>query len=212
MQDLFARMSELKLLLRIDEATWPTMYRCATVTESEIDALRRIDNVVRMGRVQRVEADRLVLDGGTLDIDAGTLCVDCTADGLERRPAAPVFDGDRITLQSVRTCQQVFSAAFIAHVEVTEQDEAQKNLLCTPVPHPDTDVDLLRNAVADLANAANWSQDPDLVHWLKHARLDGWSSPTTSAEADAALAAEMQPIALQAVEKLQAHLAAREER
>ena len=211
MEDLFARLSEQQLLLRIDEQSWPTMYRCATVTESEIKALRQIDNVVRMGRVQRVEADRLVLDAGTLAVEPGALFVDCTADGLERRPGVPVFAGDRIILQSVRTCQQVFSAAFIAHVEATESDEASKNSLCTPVPHPDTDVDLMRNALADLANAATWSQDAALQEWLKHARLDGWTSPQTSPEADAALAAEMLPVALQAAEKLQAHLAARGE-
>ena len=43
----------------------------------------------------------------------------------------PVFAEDRITLQSVRTCQQVFSAAFIGHVEAAYDDEAHKNELCT---------------------------------------------------------------------------------
>jgi hypothetical protein len=188
------------------------MFRCATVTESEIEALRSIRNVVRLGRVQRVEAGRLLLDDGTHEVTPGALFVDCTADGLERRPKTPVFDGANITLQSVRTCQQVFSAAFIAHVEATESDEARKNILCTPVPHPDTDVDMARNLLADLVNNAAWSEDAGLMDWLKHARLDGWSSAATSSEFDAALAAEMQPAALQAVEKLQAHLAAREER
>ena len=41
----------------------------------------------------------------------------CTADGLAKREVVPVFGGDRITLQSLFMCQQVFSAAVIAHVE-----------------------------------------------------------------------------------------------
>jgi hypothetical protein len=209
--EMYERLSEQGLFLRIDESTWPTMFRCATVTESEIEALRQIENVVRMGRVKRVEADRLILDDGSLALPPGALCVDCTADGLERRPATPVFDGDRITLQSLRTCQQVFSAALIGHVEATETDEQKKNQICTPVPHPDTDVDMLRNTLADLANASSWSRDPDLLAWLKQARLDGWSSPATSAAKDAAYAEAMMPVAVRAVENLQALLAAHTE-
>ncbi len=34
----------------------------------------------------------------------------------------PVFDGERVTLQTVRHCHQVFSAAFIAHVEADDDD------------------------------------------------------------------------------------------
>ena len=55
------------------------------------------------------------------------------------------------------------------------------------------------------------AQEPELMNWLKHARLDGWSSPSTSAEQDAALTADMLSLAPVAVEKLQAHLAACEE-
>jgi hypothetical protein len=34
----------------------------------------------------------------------------------------------------VRTCQPTFSAAFVAHIEATFHDEAEKNGLCAPVP------------------------------------------------------------------------------
>ena len=63
--------------------------------------------------------NKIVLEGGETATDASTLFVDCTADGAEKRPATAVFDADCITLQSVRGCQQVFSAAFIAHIEAT---------------------------------------------------------------------------------------------
>lgn len=54
------------------------------------------------------------------------LHVDCSAAGIPSHPSTPVFDGDRITLQWVRTCQPTFSAAFIGFVESTFTDEETK--------------------------------------------------------------------------------------
>jgi|SRR5882724_7016942 len=91
--------------------------------------LRTIKNIVRLGHLQRIEHDRVVLDCGTIAATSSVLYIDCTADGLERRPPVAVFDGNRMTLQTVRGCQQVFSAAFIAHVEAAYCDDAVKNEL-----------------------------------------------------------------------------------
>lgn len=171
-EDLFARQEDAGLLLRIDPAVRPTMYRCATVTRLELDQLRRIGDVVRMGHLQRVDANRMVLDDGTLTRGGATLYIDCTADGAEKRPAAAIFGGRQITLQAVRGCQQIFSAALIAHVEAAYHDDAVKNELCVPLPHPDTDTDWLRLARADYANQLRWLDDPDLTAWMSAARLD----------------------------------------
>ena len=206
--DLFARASAEGLLLRIDETIKPTMFRCATVTLSEITELRRIKNVVRMGRVKQIEQQRVILERGSFDYGPNTLFVDCTADGLARRQPEPVFANNKITLQSVRTCQQVFSAAFIAHMELAEQDETRKNAFCTPVPHPDTDMDYLRNTLADLVNGALWYEDASLQAWMKTSRLDGFSySQTSSPEADAEFARSLQEFGLVAAQKLMAYLA-----
>ena len=174
--DMFARLDQSDLLLRLDPEVTPTMYRCATVTQSELAALRTIDDVVRMGRVHRVEPGRMVLKEGERAVPERTLFVDCTADGLAERPSRPVFSGDTLTLQAVRVCQQVFSAAFIAHVECRFDDEAKKNELCTPVPHPNTDRDFIRTTLQNAGNQALWSQDPALLTWLQRSRLDGFSS------------------------------------
>jgi hypothetical protein len=101
--------------------------------------------------------------------------VDCSADGLAKRPIVPVFDSDRITLQTVRTCQQVFSAAFIAHIEAAYDEPDHKNELCAVVPHPDTHLDWLRVTLANTLNGIRWRQDPDLAAWLASARLDGFT-------------------------------------
>jgi hypothetical protein len=170
--DLFSRLEDAGALLRIDPGIRPSMYRCATVTHAELEQLRRITDVVRLGHLLRADADRMVLDGGAVRVDAPAVYVDCTADGAEKRPAAPIFEPGRITLQSVRGCQQIFSAALIAHVESAYPDDAARNELCPPLPHPDTDLDWLRVARADYANQLRWLDDADLAAWLATARLD----------------------------------------
>jgi hypothetical protein len=170
--DLFARLEDAGLLLRIDTATRPAMYRCATVTRLELEQLRRITDVVRLGHLLAIEADKMVLDRGAVAVSGRELYIDCTADGAEKRPATPIFDSGRITLQSVRGCQQIFSAALIAHVEAAYRDDSLKNELCVPLPHPDTDVDWLRLALSDYRNQLRWFDDPELMSWLSAARLD----------------------------------------
>lgn len=182
--ELFDGLEAADVLLRLDPAVRPSMDRCGTVTRVELDQLRRIRDVVRLGRVLRIDADRIVLEEGAIPTGPDVLHVDCSADGLERRPVRPVFDGERITLQTVRACQQVFSAAFIAHVEATYDGDDAKNERCAVVPHPNGVTDWLRNLVADAANAARWRREPALRAWLVGARLDGFSRSRREAGED----------------------------
>ena len=202
--EFFANLSGRGLLLRLDESVQPTMWRCATVTQAELVQLRKINTIIRSGHVQRIEANSIVLDQGTAPTSPTTLHIDCTADGLEKRPATPVFAGRDITLQSLRMCQQVFSAAFIGHIESAYDGEALKNELCMPVPHPDTPLDYLRTVVGNLLNAARWAQDAELQAWLRHSRLDFLNAPDAGGEVDEELA---QRLAVAAVAKLQRWLA-----
>lgn len=206
--DLFARAEANGQLLRLDQTVEPTMYRCNTLTKAEMDELRRLprNNVIRLGRVQAIEADRIVLDDGEVSTSTDTFHIDCTADGLATRPAVPVFDGQTLTLQTVRHCQQVFSAAFIAHVEASYSDEAAKNELCTVVPHPDTHMDWLRTGLQALGNAARWGADAELMTWMTNARLDGFSSPEAAAATTPADREETIALARTAAAKLQEYL------
>ena len=171
-EGLFEALEAGGHLLRLDPGRRPSMYRCATVTRAELESLRRIEKVVRMGRVRRITPGEVELEGGTLPCDAETLFVDCSADGLEHRPSLPVFDGPRITLQTVRPCQQVFSAALIAFVSQLDRDEKARNELCTVAPHPDDDIDFLRSTLANAQGLLRWAQDPDVMAWLSTCRLD----------------------------------------
>jgi hypothetical protein len=172
LDDLFERLETTGLLLRVDPTVRPTMYRCATVSRAELEQLRRIEDVVRLGHVARIEPGKIVLDEGELPADPSTLYIDCTADGLEQRPTLPVFDGDKITLQCVRGCQPVFSAAVIGHVEATKPDDGAKNELCEPVPYPVCDLDWLLMMIIENGNHIRWLDDSEITGWLEISRLD----------------------------------------
>jgi hypothetical protein len=172
LDELFARLEADQNLLRLDPAVRPTMYHCAIVSLGELEHLRLIEDVVRLGHIDRVEPDRLVLANGTIPVPTPSLYVDCTTPGLPRPPSVPVFDGDRITLQSVRGCQQVFSAAVIAHVEAAYADDEARNALCEPIPHPDAPIDWLRILLSDNRAQLRWLNDAELMDWMKTCRLN----------------------------------------
>jgi hypothetical protein len=178
--DLFPQLEAAGCLLRIDQTVEPTMYRCAIVSQGELEQLRHIHDVVRMGRVQSIEPGRVVLDGGTIATDPNALYLDCSADGIGLREATPVFSPGAITLQSVRTCQPAFSAALTARVEAMDLGSGNdgddiRNDYLRPVPHPTNPIDWLTMSLAFNQNQLRWFEDPDLMHWLNRARLNAVS-------------------------------------
>jgi NAD(P)-binding Rossmann-like domain len=184
--DLFARLEAADLMLRIYPDHKPSMFHFATMSKGEVEVLRRIKNVVRMGRVQSIEPDALVLDGGRVAIDAGTLCIDCTASAVEPRAMQPIFQPNKIVLQLVRAPLPTFSAAMIGYVEAHYGDgdhsDAQKNLLCGNVPFPETLAGYVRTMMANMMNQAQWGQDKTLRDWMRSSRLDGFGKVMASAD------------------------------
>jgi hypothetical protein len=170
--DLFDRLEAKGCLLRIDTSVDPTMYRCAILSQAELEALRQIGDVVRMGHVQSIEPGRVTLEGGISDVDGSALYIDCTADGLSKKEPTAVFDADRISLQTVRTCQPAFSASVIAHVEAAYPDDDTRNAFCGPVPYPHEPTDWLRMMLAFNKNQLQWFSDPDMMAWVEEARLN----------------------------------------
>jgi hypothetical protein len=119
LDDLFERLSATEQLLRVDESVTPTMYKAPTASAGEIEQLRRIAGVVRLGRVRRLERDAILLDQGTIPTSTRHLHVHCAAPGLNPAPAVPIFTADRITLQPIRTGLMPFNAALVGFVEAT---------------------------------------------------------------------------------------------
>jgi NAD(P)-binding Rossmann-like domain len=173
--DLFARLEACGNLLRIHRDRTPTMFHLATITPGEVEVLRSIQQVIRLGHVQAIEAERLVLEQGVVAMPKDTLYIDCTASAVEPRPIQPIFQADKIVLQLVRLPQPAFSAALIAYVEAHYEGDAQKNRLCGTVPFPHTLPDYAKSMVANMWNQFNWGQDKVLRKWIANSRLDGFS-------------------------------------
>lgn len=178
--DMFDRLETAGLFLRLDKNVQPKMFHGATVSQLELETLRRIKNVVRKGRVQRIEKDKIILERGEIPASSAHVHIDCSASAITDLTIKPVFQGNLITPQTVRSFQPVFSAAFIAHVEATYPDEKKKNELCAVVPLPNSDTDWIKMTIAFMMNQYNWSQDKELRNWLLNNRLDGFSKMVRS--------------------------------
>ena len=117
---------------------------------------------------------------GTIPTSPEHIHIDCSARAIPNLEIKPVFSGNIITPQTVRSYQPVFSAAFIAHVEATYETEKEKNKLCQVVPLPNHDTDWIRGLAVQMVNQYTWGQDKPLRNWLKNNRLDGFSKMISS--------------------------------
>jgi len=174
--DLFARLEKGGSLIRLDQTVKPEMFHGATVSRDEVEQLRRIKNVVRRGRVSKIDRDAIHFDSGTIPTTTKTLHVDCSARAVPVTETYPVFQDNKIVVQTVRSYQPVFSAAFIAHIEANYDDEAIKNELCQVVPLPNHDTDWIIGTAAQMQNQFRWSKEPGLRDWLLSNRLDGFTA------------------------------------
>jgi hypothetical protein len=170
--DLFLRLEACGQLIRLDPAVGPTMYRCATVSQGEIESLGRIWNVIRLGRVRGIGGQQIHLEEGSIPTDGKQVHVDCTAAGLRVSPARPIFEQYRITLQQIRTCQPTFNAALVGHLEGASEDLEEKNRLCPPNPYPDAAMDWLDTSLISWRAQATWNNDFDVGAWLESSRLN----------------------------------------
>ncbi len=176
---LFVELEASGQLLRFDLNVQPTMYHGAVVSQAELAELRQIKNIVRLGRVQRIEEDRIILEHGTVGSNPYRVYVDCSASAVERRPIVPIFDGKKITPQMVRTFQPTFSGALIAHVEAKysgSMSEAEMNELCSVIPMPDQPFHWLTMLAVNMANQRRWSKNTELRQWIANSRLDAFTA------------------------------------
>jgi NAD(P)-binding Rossmann-like domain len=171
-EDVFGRLEASGRLVRIDPA-WPArMYRGTMLSADELDTLREIGNVVRLGRVLRIETDRIVLERGAAPTGPDVLHVDCTALGLNNAPATSIFQPGRIVLQQVRYLSPCFNAALIGFVEAHRDDDAEKNRLCPSTPYPSRIEDWPRLMCTTWTSETQWLSEPDLAAWMAASRLN----------------------------------------
>ena len=131
-----------------------------------------IENVVRLGHVERIEPDQIVLEQGSIPTTPDHLHVHCAAAGLSDNPPRAIFTDDTITLQLVTRVGLTLSGALQGVLESTGRTTAEKNRLCPPAVMPHTPFDYLRVVLAGIRTEMGWQEAPDLQEWLDRSRLN----------------------------------------
>ncbi|MDP3889797.1 NAD(P)-binding protein [Nocardioides sp.] len=206
LDDLFLRLEEAGVMLRIDRSVTPTMARTPTLAGWELDELRSIEHVVRRGHVRRVEPGRITLEDGSVATAPDALVVHCAASGLQNPPLVPIWGADTITLQPIRAGFPCFGAALAGYVEATRDDDREKNRLCPPTPYANTLAQWARMNVLGTRATASFGSEPDIKAWADRVPLNPARIPPGhdgSAQLDDALA-RLQAHGTPGIEKLAA--------
>jgi hypothetical protein len=181
-EDLFLRLEEAGVALRIDRSFPATMAKGPTLAVWELEQLRTIENVVRLGHIRKVEPGRITLTEGSAEVARDALVVHCAASGLKYPPRVPVWGPAGITLQAIRAGFPCFGAALVGYVEATRQDDAEKNRLCPPSPYPDSMAAWVRMTVMGARNAMSFGSEPDIAAWASGVAINPARIPPERAE------------------------------
>ena len=170
---LLKTWEESNKIIRLDPTVTPKAFKAATVSEDEVNKLRLVKNILRQGRVDRLERGSIIfINGEQVETDTNTLFVDCTANGAPPIPATPIFDGSRITLQTTRVFQPAYSASVIAAFEARfPDDEEKKNRLLAPIETPQSLESFMYVCKQYLMNENNVAQTLGF-RWLRSNHLD----------------------------------------
>jgi hypothetical protein len=187
--DMFCRLEDAGVMLRIDQSMTPTMAKTPTLAQWELDRLRTIERVVRLGHLQRVEPTRLVFGRGEVATAKDAVIVHCAASGLQYRPLVPIWGEEAITLQPIRSGFPAFGAALAGYVEATIDGDDEKNRLCPPSPLPNTPADWARMQVLGGQAAMSFASHSDIKTWADRVALNPARIPPEMAGSDELTAA-----------------------
>jgi hypothetical protein len=196
LDDLFLRLEAAGVMLRIDGNVTPTMAKTPTLGSWELDRLRTVERVVRLGHVEHVAAGEIVLAEGVVPLAPGALVVHCAASGLRYPPRVPLWSPDKIRIQTIRAGFPCFCAALAGYVEATRDDDRERNRLCPPNHFPNTPADWAQMQVRGTLATRAYGAEPDIAAWtnacaLNPARIEPWQRDEPTVQAEAARLADV---------------------
>lgn len=196
LDDLFLRLEAAGVMLRIDTDVVPTMAKTPTLGGWELELLRTVERVVRLGHVRSVSTSEMVLDHGVVPLPPGSIVVHCAAAGLQYPPLLPLWSRDKIRLQTIRAGFPCFCSALAGYVEATRDDDRERNGLCPPNTLPDNPANWAEMQVRGTLAARAYSGEPDIADWangcaLNPARIQPVEREDPSVRAAAARLAEV---------------------
>ncbi len=191
LDDLFLRLEAADVMLRVDQNVTPTMAKTPTLGAWELELLRTIEHVVRLGHIRRVTRTEIELDHGTIRLPPGSLVVHCAASGLAYPPLVPLWQPDAIRLQTTRVGFPCFCAALAGYVEATRENDRERNRLCPPNTLPDSLRSWAHMQVRGAIATGRYMAEPDIAAWANECALNPSRIPATrrdDADVQAALA------------------------
>src|SRR4051812_5292809 len=172
LDDLFLRLEAAGVMLRVDRNVLPTMAKTPTLGAWELDLLRTIEHVVRLGHMKHVTRREMVFDEGSVALAPGALVVHCAASGLQYPPLVPLWEPDKIRLQTIRAGFPCFCAALAGYVEATRDDDRERNRLCPPNTLPDHPRNWARMQFRGTVAARTYGAEPDIATWANGCALN----------------------------------------
>jgi hypothetical protein len=194
LEDLFLRLEDAGIMLRIDRTVMPTMAKAPILATWELEQLRTVENVVRRGHITTVDRGRLTFADGPVAVARDAVVVHCAADGLKYPPLVPVWRHEAITLQPIRAGFPCYGAALTGYVEATRDDDDEKNRLCPPSHYGNSLAQWANMNVLGTRATMAFSAEPDIKEWandvaLNPARVpDGYPASATLSDAQERLA------------------------
>lgn len=170
--EVFLRLEDAGVMLRVDRTVTPTMARAPTLGRWELDLLRSVQNVVRLGHIRRVIRGLLVFDGGTVPIADDAIVVHCAGNGLPNPPMTPIWGPERIRLQSIRAGFPCFAGALAGYVEATRDDDEERNRLCPPNIYGDSLADWALMQYRGAKATAAFGAESDIAAWANECHLN----------------------------------------
>lgn len=170
--DLFLRLEAAGVMLRIDPDVIPTMAKAPTLGLWELELLRTVENVVRLGHIKSVSKGEMVLERGSVRLPPRSVVVHCAASGLQYPPLVPLWSEDKIRLQTIRAGFPCFNAALAGYVEATRDDDRERNRLCPPNTLPDNPANWARMQARSVLATRAYGAEPDIAAWANDCALN----------------------------------------
>lgn len=172
LDDVFVRLEADGVMLRLDTNVVPTMAKTPTLGTWELDLLRTIENVVRLGHITGISSSEIVLVDGSVPLPTGAVVVHCAASGLAYPERVPIWQPDRIRLQTVRAGFPCFNAALIGLVEATRDDDTERNRLCPPNVLPNSLPNWAEMQARGMRATRAFGAEPDIAAWMNGCALN----------------------------------------
>jgi hypothetical protein len=170
--EIFLHLEKHGHMFRLDQSSLPSKFHYPTISQGEVDLLRQIKHIIKIGRVSLIEPGVLHGLDGDAEVPVDSLFIDCTATAAKRSAVSPIWKGERITPSILQVPLVSLSASIAGFIEATFDSNEEKNALAIPIQMTDTPGDYPQAMLGNVMNRMLWSKNPAIMSFLNSARLD----------------------------------------